>query len=159
MSDKYFIDKIPPGAGSGKSQRRQNYIKYMQIMLPVVVDDFSKTNRYEVNIKIYFKGRQHADIDNMLKSIFDGMKGRIVSDDICIKKLNVEVVEFGDLSGVEIEVITLNKVPLPPKAMRIVEGEKQDECVSNEYVSKHKHWTHKKCWCGYSVKLSPTNPQ
>ena len=44
------------------------------------------------------------DIDNLLKSLFDALAGKIIKNDKQIKRVQAEIVEFSLIGGISIEV-------------------------------------------------------
>jgi len=46
-------------------------------------------NRCKLEIKYYYKGKRHKDIDNILKVLIDSLNGILIKDDSQIVKLKV----------------------------------------------------------------------
>lgn len=50
-----------------------------------------KNKNFHIDIEFHFLGKEHPDIDNMIKPLLDGMKRRVMPDDKCIKSLSAKI--------------------------------------------------------------------
>ena len=84
-----------PVTGSGRSQKRQNYIRQARKEL---AGAYRRAPLYgDLGVKIRFtppddtQSEQRRDIDNLLKPVFDALKGIVVYDDSQIKSVVAEI--------------------------------------------------------------------
>lgn len=67
------------------------------------------TDLVEVQIKIYFKGKdEKPDLDNVIKSLLDGMNGIVLKDDRQVRRIVAEMFEDPN-ERAEIEVRTMRE--------------------------------------------------
>ncbi len=69
-----------------------------------------KGERCKLIIRIFFKGKQKGDIDNIIKICLDGMTKIVYNDDKCVKEIQAKILEHQQNERIEIEVFSLDKV-------------------------------------------------
>lgn len=76
----HFVIPIVPGSGSTSQERKIPIQKTIQHVPNLLDGNTMKDSRiFHVDVVFYMPKRK--DIDNMLKVLFDSMKGRVIPDD------------------------------------------------------------------------------
>lgn len=105
MEKSIFIPHIPHAIGKGGGKKQLYYQKIREFMwVKKHQSIYQKDEQLKVTIGFYFINRQKQDIDNMLKPIFDSLKGFLYRDDTQIKELHCFVREHTPLYGFDIQV-------------------------------------------------------
>lgn len=91
------------------SKRRKQYIRNTCEYLPPLRYDWGKTEKnkkYSANISFYFpyQSEGRADLDNLLKPLFDLLKKRCFWDDVQVTHLQAEIIENSGKMGVEVKL-------------------------------------------------------
>ena len=67
--------------------------KYEKMVGYIALDAFKGKpllGEIELNIKLYFKDKRLPDVDNVLKSLMDGLQGNAFENDRQVKKISIE---------------------------------------------------------------------
>ena len=78
----------------------------------------TKASRYRVDVDAYLPDERRRDLDNIAKTILDAMNGVLYLDDSQITTLLVATHVDRERPRVEVHVVELERVEVPPRARK-----------------------------------------
>jgi len=104
-AERDFFLKLKPTSGYGNNKK--SFIYDFDKMFNEYHNDCSINDEVKLSIIFYFKHQCYADIDNLLKSLFDALKLKLLGDDSQIKEINAKIIENSFTDGISVIIYSM----------------------------------------------------